>query len=40
MKALINKFLYKHKQQSSVNAYKYFFSNPICDIWNVYLILC
>jgi len=26
-----------YKQQSSVrpNAYKYFFSNRICDIWNV-----
>ena len=23
-----------YKQQSSVNAYKYFFSNRVCDIWN------
>jgi len=24
--------LYKH--QSKINAYKYYFSNQICDIWN------
>ena len=23
-----------YKKQSIINAYKYFFSNPICDIWN------
>jgi len=23
-----------YEEQSSVNAYKYFFSNRICDIWN------
>jgi len=23
-----------YKQQSSVNAYKYFFSDRVCDIWN------
>ena len=23
-----------YKKQSSINAYKYFFSNRICDIWN------
>jgi len=23
-----------YKQQASINAYKYFFSNRVCDIWN------
>ena len=29
-----------YKKQSSINAYKYFFSNRTCDIWNALPILC
>ena len=29
-----------YKQQSSVNIYKYFFNNRICDIWNALPVFC